>query len=363
MSERDTEKYCLEFIVSQDGSEGQFVEPHTDQRIKLEEEFDDLWGSFGRSGDKENTSRALRKMIKEHPDFVDAYAHLALLSMPPYSHDEFSKAARWYRQGYKVAASLIPENFNGQIDGRSFSNRPFFRIHQGLILCALWQKRFKSALPMMERHLAWDPDDRQGIRFLLGDIYLLHFKCQEARELLEETSQVDPYCWYSLGLLEFFEGNFVKALTCLRKGFARNPYIAEGLTGRNITPHSFWHPTTFGNVDQAQGYLDLLGYHLWETMPWGKDFIDWAFYCSRSLQERASFTQINEALGSAHDFETRRQVLEDEKALLSQIDDESSATWIEKIRTENGNLVWPWDKKQQERVRRAEKIMKRINNL
>ena len=273
-----------------------------------------------------------------------AYAHIAMHYLP-HPIEDVRAAARWYRKGFKLAIEMIPEAFSGRIEWSSLSNRPFLRIHHGLILCALRQKKDKEAIALMEQHLGWNPNDNIGVRYLLGEAYLRKKRTVEARKILESNSTEAGYppSIYSLALLEFMEGRIVPALTWLRRGIAENPYIAEGLTGRfKPSPHAMWHGSNFREPEVVENYLeDALA--LWRQTPLALAFLDWVFNCSLGLRERADFVEVNEALAREGDFNARGQWIERQRTLQRGITEKSSLEWLEGVKSPDN--LRPWEKK------------------
>lgn len=320
-------------VYEEDGEQfGQFVEPRTAKWRDLTKKLDYLLDgpgcehmSYGRF------EHECKKIIKEEPLFLDAYGHIAMHYLPPHPLDDVKAAARWYRKGFNLAKKLIPEGFSGRIEWNDLDNRPFLRIHHGLIICALRQKKDKEAIALMEQHLAWNPNDNIGVRYLIGEAYLRKKKTAEARKILEDnaSNNLYPPSIYSLALLEFSMGQVAQALTWLRRGITENPYIAEALiSGRiPVTLDTRWHKSNYQEAEMASYYLDE-SQELWAQTPFALFFLSWAFNCSRGLRERANFAQIAEALADERDFAQRGRWLERESSLTEEITDETSYEWL-----------------------------------
>lgn len=75
-------------------------------------------------------------------------------------------------RGLEVGESAIPSGFTGPIEWGILENRPFLRAAQGSMLCQLRLGQRRKALALMEKILAWNPNDNQGIRHLIGSEYL-----------------------------------------------------------------------------------------------------------------------------------------------------------------------------------------------
>ena len=284
--------------------------------------------------------KALQGILRREPNFLDGYAHIGGAYLDCDSVDE---ALVWYQKGLDIAVPLIPTNFKGRISWFELDNRPFLRLHHGYILCLLRSRQYKRAAQLMEEHLRWNKNDNIGVRFLIGDAYLQAGMTQKARKALKNGAKDYPPNAYSLGLLEFKEGQYVAAATALRHGFAGNQYIAEILTGRNAPKkHFFWHSTSNQDPDLAAGYLDSQCLKLWSETEGAVDFVDWLFNCSAVLKERAEFAEIREGLTYEHDFNTRGELVERHQNLLKKIDNSVSETLIRKVTDRYSTEHWPW---------------------
>ena len=95
---------------------------------------------------------------------------------------------------------------------------------------------------LTDKILAYNPEDNQGARWLLGSELLRTGDHERAFSVLKEhADEFSPY-WYELGLLHFLNGEHVKAATAFRHGFATNTYIAEMLCGNlHPFPLAVWH--------------------------------------------------------------------------------------------------------------------------
>lgn len=333
-------------IFEEDGQAfGCFFEPDTQEWRQATDRFNDLLDGPGCDQlTYADFERECRSILNDQSFFLDAYAHIAMNYLPPHPLNDIKTAAKWYRKGFKQGMALIPDGFLGRIEWSSLSNRPFLRVHHGLILCALRQKKDKEAIALMEQHLAWNPNDNIGVRYLLGEAYLRKNKTVEARQILEANAAHDGYppSIYSLALLEFSEGRAIQALTWLRHGIAENPYIAEALNGRiELAPHVWWHGSNFNGPDVVENYLED-AQELWQEAPFALSFLDWAFNCSNGLRERADFVEVNEALAREHDFDVRGQWIERKRALLKKISDETSLEWLKVFK--GSNVSYPWER-------------------
>lgn len=225
--------------------EGYFLSPSTKAWLRLDETLD---GAEHNSKTYRMYLNKLDRLIGKAPDYLDAYNYAgnAYLEIAD-SHEADQKltavsmAQSYYSRAFERGKAIVPADFTGRIVWGHLDNRPFLRAHHGLILCHLRKGEYAAAARRIEEHLAWNPNDNIGVRYLLGDAYLQAGDIVNARKAFSVGVSEDyPDNAYSLGLLEFRSENYSAAATALRVGFITNMYIAEMLTGRTVEkPHFF----------------------------------------------------------------------------------------------------------------------------
>lgn len=194
----------------------------------------------------------------------------------------------------------------------------------------------------MEKMLAWNPNDNQGIRYLIGTEYLRAGEITKARGIFEaEAADYPPY-FYELGLLHLRDGNLIAAATSLRHGFVANGYIAEILCGNpEPAPLAIWHGSNFEEPELAREYVSQ-STELWHRTPDAIAFLRWLHTHPKVLAERAVVFEWKEALLWEHDFEKRGRLLEKEAAALRRIDDRLSEEIVRDRPDRRGHPVSPW---------------------
>lgn len=347
-----TDKRAVSFFVDESNSdddsqlrEGFFLTPDTKAWLRLD---DALEKAESTAKTYQGYITKLDRLIEKEPDYLDAYnyagnAYLELASKIDLASN-IDAAQNYYQRAYDRARELIPSDFKGRIIWGHLDNRPFLRAHHGLILCNLRKKEYVVAVKLMEEHLAWNPNDNIGVRFLIGDAYFMEGEIQNARKaFIVGLEEGYPDNAYSLGLLEFKEGSLSAAANALRVGFLANEYIAEILTGRSVQkPHFYWHRNSWGSVESAKGYLieqDMLTF--WKSVPQAIDFVDWLYNSAAVMRERLEWAEIREGLTTVHDFSARGVFVNRAEALRKRI--VKVTMLIQKITDHLGNTRWPWE--------------------
>lgn len=322
-----------------DADVGVFVFPDT-PFDGLVAEFDGLLEARERRAISEKAYLAgLERLILEEPDFIDAHAHLAYAWI---EQGKPKKALDAGLAGLARANRLIPEGFAGRIAWGHLENRPYLRAMHGALLGYMRLRRHKEAAGLIERMLAFNPNDNQGVRYLLGSELILAGAPEQAQAVIEAECRNYPPYQYELALLHLQAGRWVDAATALRRGFCANPYIAEVLCGTaEPMPLAMWHGSNFAEPEMARDYGASYG-ALWLRRPDFVAFVRWLFQHSRVLLERAGVQACREELQWEHEFKARGGVVDRLECLEAAVDDTLSKELVIQRADRKGRPIWPW---------------------
>lgn len=327
---------ALKFKTLDDGS-GVFEYTAPDDTV---DELDCLLDQFDSDGLSEKVVlAALERLASKAPDFIDAYAHIATfnewLGKP-------KKALEAALRGLGVGNALIPEGFAGRIEWSYLDNRPYLRAMHVAVMAYIRLARHKDAAALIEVMLARNPDDNQGVRFLLGSELMRLGAYDRAQVVMEEWADEYPAYYYELALCHVLQANWVAAATALRRGFVTNPYIGEFLAG-NPDPQQLviWHDTNFAEPELLPAYFEQYG-ALWSKPRHGGAFVRWLFNHPKVMAERARIMEFDEALLWEAAPEQRARLRENRDEAIDSIDDTLSMAIVQQRTGERGTLVWPW---------------------
>lgn len=326
----------LTFEIFDDG--GVFRYGDGDDQI-IEELDDALEQRDGGTLVPANYLKTLKGLVDRHPHFIDGHAHLGYALMQQ-GKPKLALQACLY--GLQVGERAIPAGYAGTIAWGFLENRPFLRAAHGVVLSQLRLGQRKEALRLMERMLAWNPNDNQGIRYLIGPQYLRAGETAKAERIFtDEAAHYPPY-HYEHALLHLKAGDPISAATKLRQGFVANGYIAEILSG-NPAPAALaiWHGSNLAEPETARDYLNQCG-DLWRRTPGAVAFVRWLHTHPKVLAERVPVLECQEALLWEHDLEKRRTLSLREEAARARIDDVLSADILQKKADRHGRLIDPW---------------------
>ena len=280
----------------------------------------------------------VQTLTRDEPEHIDAHAHLGAILL---ENDRPDEAKTAYARAFDIGNALLPRRFDGEIAWSVLENRPFLRAAHGVVLTGLATGKRAEAIALMEKMLAWNPNDNQGVRFMLGSEHLRHGNRKAAREILTSHAAEYPPYRYELGLLHIQEKKWTQAATSLRLGFVENPYIAEALCG-NIKPMplSIWHSTNYQETGIALEYDDQFG-PLWDNTPHALPFLRWLHTHPKVMLERAAVLECRQELLWEDDVDARRRILDRERNAVARIDDRLSAELVA-YRMAEGRRTRPW---------------------
>lgn len=278
-----------------------------------------------------------RRLIDLYPEFMDGHAHLGIFLL---EQDEPRRAMDAFMQGFTIGEKAIPSDYHGLIEWADLNNRHFLRAAHGVASCYRILGQRRKAVGVMEKILAWNPNDNQGVRHIIGSEYLRLGQTVKAATIFKaESSRYRPYR-YDLALSLLSKGSFELAATSLRHGFVENGYIAEMLCG---TPDpiliAIWDDFI---LSEAQYYVSNYG-ELWRRTEGALAFLRWLHTHPAILEERAAILKWEDALLWERDFEHRRLILNEMQKTVSQrISDQLSRQIVAARADRDGHAIRPW---------------------
>jgi tetratricopeptide (TPR) repeat protein len=220
----------------------------------------------------DQTSRPARialahKALAISPACADAYVLLA--EEEAKSADE---ALRYYRKGVEVAEQTLGtkgfKEFAGHFWG-FLETRPYMRARAGLAatLCALGD--VDAAISHYRAMLTLNPNDNQGIRYVLARCLMKKGDTEALKQLLKQYDEDGSSLWlYTRALVAFRENapNDTGAEELVTKAWRANSHIPAVLIGTKKATSSTNGYVTMGGEDEAAHYVEEWGFD-WLTTP------------------------------------------------------------------------------------------------
>jgi tetratricopeptide (TPR) repeat protein len=219
--------------------------------------------------------RELRELLREAPNFIDAYHHLAMVLE---KRGKSQEASLLWQQAVNLGLQCFIEQFSAagnRLEWGWLENRPFLRAYHALGLQHLDAARHEMALAIFRTILALNPGDNQGVRALAVHCCLTLKRYTEALAICEDApGDHMAETVYGRVLALFALKRTTKAEKALRDAVAAMPLVAKELVkARHPRPRNLrGGHYTVGGADQAWYYWREAG-ELWDQVPEAIGFV------------------------------------------------------------------------------------------
>ena len=193
--------------------------------------------------------------LKISPDCADAWVLLA-----EETAESPEQALEFYQKGVEAGErALGPESFNeyaGHFWGH-LDTRPYMRARCGLAECLWAMGEHDTTISHYYAMLKLNPNDNQGIRYLLLTCLMSTSQYAGARELIKEYEGDVSADWaYTRTLLAFIEnGDSPVSRTHRKTAIATNKYVPAYLSGRRKLPAFPFEYIQMGDKSEAVNYV------------------------------------------------------------------------------------------------------------
>jgi tetratricopeptide (TPR) repeat protein len=246
----EAQAFLEEMLASGEGLQPVPAAPST----PLEKAQDLVYQAFETESHRKRVQLA-KKALKVSPDCADAYVLLA-----EETATDPGEAREFYERGVKAGERALGEEAFEEDAGYFWGileTRPYMRARQGLAL-SLWELgERRQAVDHYQEMLRLNPNDNQGIRYLLAIALLEEGSDQELKELLDRYEDDAGATWlYTKALWTFrAEGTTEEANGALREAMAFNAFVPEYLLGERSMPGALPHLVGFGDESEAAVYF------------------------------------------------------------------------------------------------------------
>jgi tetratricopeptide (TPR) repeat protein len=249
-SVEEAQAFLEELLESAEGLQPIPPEPST----PLEKAQSLIYEAFATGSHRKRVQLA-KKALKVSSDCADAYVLLA-----EETAKDPEEAKGLYEKGVQAGESALGEEAFEEDAGHFWGileTRPYMRARQGLAL-ALWELGERSeAIENYQQMLHLNPNDNQGIRYLLANALLEEGLDDDLGELLESYEDDAGATWvYSRALWRFrTEGDGEEARSALEEAISFNPFVPGYLLGRKGMPGALPALVGFGDESEAMVYF------------------------------------------------------------------------------------------------------------
>jgi tetratricopeptide (TPR) repeat protein len=183
-----------------------------------------------------------------------------------------AEAKDFYERGLAAAElALGPEGFDeyaGHFWG-FLETRPYMRARHGLALTLLKLGEEDAAIEHFRAMLRLNPNDNQGIRYLLLACLLRRDDIEAAKALIDSyADEWSAYWLYTRALIAYREGRGAEpaTLSLVQEACSANAHVPEILAGAKPQMLSTSDYITVGGPDEASDYVRDYGL-AWKTTP------------------------------------------------------------------------------------------------
>jgi len=195
----------------------------------VDENFEEYWDSIDQiNSNPKEAEKGLKSVIKKCNCYIDAVLHLGFL------YNDIGKEIEGNALIYKahlIALEAIPDEFDEKKDRITWAiieNRPFLRTFQGVILEMMKYSDYENAIRKCRFVLNVNPNDNQGIRYLLLENYFYNKEPENILKLIKEyKEEASAEFLYGLVLAYLQLNSPKKAKAALQKAIGNYPKIGK----------------------------------------------------------------------------------------------------------------------------------------
>ena len=225
------------------------------------ERFDQALDTWEKGHD-EVAEKMLCAVVAECPHHIDALHHLSLI------YREQGRETEAYiccQAAVGIGLHALPQKFSwktARMEWLWLENRPFLRAYHSLGVWNLGNARYDEAIGIFRRLLSVNPNDNQGVRYLLPHCW---FEKNEPSKIVTHCRKyrkdIAPEILYSEALALARLGRSEEALKALENCVAELPLVGrELLKKRHPRPKSKIEGyISHGGADQAYYYWKAFG--------------------------------------------------------------------------------------------------------
>lgn len=220
---------------------------------------------------KSEKIKLAKKALEIDPNNADAYVLLA-----EYEGKTDEEKICLYRKGVEAGRKSLGEDFFPKNTGYFWGitkTRPFMRAKMGLAIKLLETGQKKEAIEHFLEMLKLNPNDNQGVRYVLVPLLLEEQKLKQAKEILERYSGEATSYWAYYQALYFYivEGDNTIANSWLQKAIKKNKLVPQYLLEFSPLPPQLPEYSKPGSKEEAV----VCAYYSIQAWKRTKGALDW----------------------------------------------------------------------------------------
>jgi len=217
-----------------------------------------------------------KKLVKQalelDPNNADAYIYLASVEK------DLDKAIVMYEKAIKAGEKTLGKKFFKEEKGCFWGfleTRPYMRAKAGLADCLIAKKEVDKAIEIYEEMLELNPNDNQGIRYLLSTLLLSKKDLTKFQAFIKNNEQEDCAVWnYNNALYHFKKsGQTPTSDKELLKAYKSNEFVIDYMLGIKEMPDELPQYIALGDENEAISYV-VGAWTVWEET---EKALDWLY--------------------------------------------------------------------------------------
>jgi len=220
-------------------------------------------------GNRRGAAKLFRRALELDPQHADAHNHLGIISMEA----KKLKAAEEHFRAAIDGGQRRLERDGAQVRWGFIENRPYLRGLGNLALLLAEQRKWAEALAIHKQMLKLNPNDNQGVRWLIGLECVRVGDDEGAIDAFQKCMHEEVGCAFGLALAMLrAQGPSAEIGEALLTGFAANRYVAPMLLGETWKRLDAFHGSNMAEPEWAQDVIDAQA-DIWQAVPRGADLL------------------------------------------------------------------------------------------
>ena len=216
--------------------------------------------------------KLIREALELDPDNAEAYNYLASIER------DIDGAMAQYKKaiiaGEKTLGKKFFKKWKGYFWGM-IETRPYMRAMEGIAECYYAKNQFDKVIEIYEEMLKLNPNDNQGVRYLLSTLLLRKADLNRFKSLIKNSGEEDnAFLNYNNALYHFIiSGRSIKSDKKLLKAFRSNKYVIDYMLGIRQLPEEV--PRQISPGDEREAIIYVL--EAWEVWEQTENALDWIY--------------------------------------------------------------------------------------
>ena len=216
--------------------------------------------------------KLIKKALELDPNNADAYNYLASIEK------NIDKVIIQYKKAVKAGEKTLGKKFLKEEKGYFWGmieTRPYMRAKVGLANCLGVINEVDKAIEIYEELLELNPNDNQGVRYLLLVLLLSKKNLSKFELFMQNNEEENSAVWnYSNALYSYKKnGKTTKANKILLNAFKNNKFVIDYLLGKKKMPNELPQYIGFGDENEAVSYV----YDAWQIWDDSEGAFDWLY--------------------------------------------------------------------------------------